>query len=55
MTNEEFIRKRKELYDQVWAEPMRTLAPKYGMSDVGLAKICKKLSIPRPGLGYWAR
>jgi hypothetical protein len=25
------------------------------MSDVGFAKICKKLGIPRPGLGYWAK
>jgi hypothetical protein len=34
---------------------MRTLAPKYGLSDVGLAKICKKHRIPRPGLGYCAK
>ena len=24
-------------------------------SDVGLAKICKKLSIPRPPRGYWTK
>ncbi len=46
---------RKELYDQVWAQPMVKLAAKYGLSDVGLAKICKKHKIPRPSLGYWAR
>jgi hypothetical protein len=46
---------RDELYEEVWATPMRTLAKKYGISDVGLAKICRKLSIPLPGLGYWAR
>ena len=34
---------------------MRTLAPKFGLSDVGLAKVCKRMRIPRPGLGYWAK
>jgi hypothetical protein len=44
---------REQLYEQVWSEPMATLAPKYGMSDVGLAKICRKLRVPVPGRGYW--
>jgi hypothetical protein len=34
---------------------MWTLAKEYGMSDVGLAKVCRKLGIPLPGLGYWAK
>ena len=46
---------RKQLYDQVWAEPMRRLAARYGISDVGLAKLCRKHDIPRPGRGYWAK
>lgn len=46
---------RQELYDQVWSTPMRNLAPQYGLSDVGLAKICKRFDIPRPPLGYWAK
>jgi len=46
---------RKQLYDQVWSEPMATLAGRYGISDVGLAKVCKKFNIPRPGRGYWAK
>ena len=46
---------RKELYDQVWTTPMRRLAREYGISDVGLAKICKGLDIPRPPVGYWAK
>jgi hypothetical protein len=46
---------RDELYEEVWATPMKTLATKYGISDVGLAKVCRKLSIPLPGRGYWAR
>lgn len=46
---------RKELYDQIWSEPIWTLAKKYGFSDVGLAKICRKHNIPRPPRGYWAQ
>lgn len=46
---------RDELYKEVWATPMQVLAKKYGISDVGLAKVCRKLGIPRPGRGYWAR
>jgi hypothetical protein len=46
---------RKQLYDLVWSEPMRRLAMRYGISDVGLAKICRKHNIPRPPRGYWAQ
>jgi hypothetical protein len=34
---------------------MSTLAKKFGISDVGLAKICKRLQIPRPEQGHWVR
>ena len=46
---------RKNLYNEVWAEPMSRLAPKYGLSGNGLKKICQKLNIPVPSRGYWAR
>ncbi len=46
---------RRELYDQVWSIPMWSLAKKYGRSDVGLSKICKKHDIPCPPRGYWAK
>jgi ankyrin repeat protein len=46
---------RQKIYDEIWSEPMQHVAKRYGMSDVGFAKICKKLQIPRPGLGYWAK
>lgn len=46
---------REELYEQVWSMPMTKLARQYEISDVGLAKICKKLEIPVPGRGYWAK
>lgn len=47
--------KRTELYRLVWSEPRRLLAPKYGVSDVGLAKTCRRHDIPMPPRGYWAR
>lgn len=46
---------RDSLYEEVWATPMAKLAKKHGISDVGLAKVCRKLFIPLPGRGYWAR
>jgi len=44
---------RQALYEQVWTTPMRKLAAAYGLSDVGLAKICDRHDIPRPPRGYW--
>ena len=46
---------RQELYDLVWSTPMRTLAKQFGISDRGLAKICEKLDVPTPPVGYWAK
>ena len=46
---------RKELYDKVWEQPMTKVAPTLGLSDVGLAKVCRKYQIPRPRVGYWAK
>ena len=46
---------RKDLYKLVWEVPISRLSPKYGLSDVGLAKVCKRLNVPRPGRGFWAR
>src|SRR5262249_12796206 len=46
---------RESLCEEVWTMPLLKLAKKYGISDVGLKKICRKLSIPTPGLGYWAK
>ncbi len=45
---------REEIYKEIWAEPIQHVAKRYGLSDVGLAKVCRKLDIPRPGRGYWA-
>lgn len=46
---------REDLYERVWTLPMRRLAAEFGISDVGLAKVCKRLNVPVPGRGYWAQ
>jgi hypothetical protein len=42
-------------YAEVWAEPMTKVSKRYEISDVALAKVCKRLDIPVPARGYWAR
>jgi len=39
---------REEIYEQIWSEPIQHVAKKYNVSDVYLARVCKKLNIPRP-------
>lgn len=46
---------RVELYELVWRRPMVYVAKDFGLSDVGLRKICVKYGIPTPPLGYWAK
>jgi hypothetical protein len=46
---------RVSLYEMVWAEPVRTVAARYNVSDVAFAKICRTLGVPLPGRGYWAK
>jgi hypothetical protein len=46
---------RKELYELVWSEPMKIVAPRFGISDVALKKACARAEIPTPGLGHWAK
>lgn len=37
---------REELYERVWSTPMHTLAPCFGLSDVGLKKLCYRYKVP---------
>jgi hypothetical protein len=46
---------RDELYRKVWEQPMLKVAEEYGVSAVALGKTCRKLSIPVPGRGHWAK
>ena len=40
---------------EVWKEPVIVVAKRYGVSEVALAKACRKLAVPLPPRGYWAR
>ena len=46
---------RDQLHEEIWAEPMTTVAGRYGISDVALGKICLRHRIPTPPRGYWAK
>lgn len=46
---------RTELHQLVWTKPVIHLATEYGLSDVGLAKACRRHDIPLPPVGYWAK
>lgn len=46
---------KKELEKLVWSKPTSILAKELGVSDVAIAKRCKKLGIRKPKPGFWAR
>jgi hypothetical protein len=54
-TNDPLTLTRQDLYELVWSKPIVELAKDFALSDVALAKRCRKLAIPVPGRGYWAR
>lgn len=47
--------KRELLHELVWTAPVIEVARRLGVSDVGLAKLCRRAAIPIPTRGYWAR
>lgn len=54
-TMSKFTFSRKELYDQVWSEPLTTVAKKYQTTDYVLRIICRKYKIPLPKSGHWMK
>src|SRR5688500_297726 len=44
---------RQELLDLVWSIAGKDLAPELGVSDSGLAKICRRHRVPRPPRGFF--
>ena len=49
------VTNRQDLYDLVWTTPLKAVAGQFGISDVGLRKICVRASIPTPEREYCAR
>jgi len=46
---------REQLHERVWSVPVSKLSEEFGLSDVAIAKRCKKLNVPCPPRGYWAK
>jgi hypothetical protein len=46
---------RAELYKLVWSEPVSKIAPRFGISDVGFSKLCRRVDVPLPPQGYWVK
>jgi integrase len=47
--------RREDLYRLVWTSPVSEIAARLGVSDVALAKLCRRACIPIPARGYWQR
>ncbi|MEA3213205.1 MAG: hypothetical protein QOE70_6262 [Chthoniobacter sp.] len=46
---------RQELHDLIWSTPASKLSADFGISDVAIAKRCRKLNVSPPPRGYWAK
>ena len=46
---------REELYELVWAKPVRAVAGDFGISTGAVATQCKRHDVPRPSRGYWTK
>jgi len=46
---------REALYRMIWNAPVMEVAERLGVSDVALAKLCRRAAIPTPSRGYWQR
>ncbi len=46
---------RSTLFERVWSTPVETLAKEWGLSGRGLAKACRRIQVPVPPRGYWAK
>lgn len=46
---------RQALFDRVWSTPVETLAGEWSLSGRGLAKACRRIKVPVPPRGYWAK
>ena len=46
---------RQKLFAMVWERPAEEVAKELGVSGVALGKLCRRLQVPKPPRGYWAR
>lgn len=55
MPEGETLLSRERLHKLVWETPGTRLAASFRISDVALAKACRRLDVPRPPPGWWAK
>ena len=46
---------KEEIEKLIWANPIRKVAKKLGVSDIALHKRCKRLGVVKPPQGHWAK
>jgi hypothetical protein len=46
---------REELFILVWNQPVTEASKSLGVSDAALGKLCRRLQVPKPPQGYWAK
>jgi hypothetical protein len=49
------INNRDILYAEVWENPPSVVAEKYGTTDWSIRSMCKRMDVPLPDRGYWAK
>lgn len=49
------INNRDILYAEVWENPPSVVAKKYGTTDWSIRSMCKRMDVPLPDRGYWAK
>lgn len=47
------IYNREKIYNEVWTESVVKVAKRYGVSNVHIKRICKRMNIPVPENKYW--
>ena len=43
---------REELFELVWSTSVLAAAKRFGVSDTFMARVCRRMDVPRPPLGY---
>tara|TARA_R100000152_G_scaffold16228_1_gene7843 strand:- start:183 stop:584 length:402 start_codon:yes stop_codon:yes gene_type:complete len=46
---------KEEIEKLIWANPIRKVAKKLGVSDIALHRRCKRLGVVKPPQGHWAK
>ncbi len=55
VSKEPYFLSREALYIKVRETPTVKFAKEFGISDVAIGKICKRLDVPKLPLGYWRK